>query len=937
MGIKPKLIVYGDDIISKQFECQRYVFKIHSSRLRASKWNLTLPLTEARRNDEVISLASSQVLRWIDELNGVTDADERAKAIRTEIKRARSEHQSSANTKRIKKLYADLDELQFKKDYMCLVIDKIGDYRRACSGFTINGIKYVRLLGTPGGIKTSTIIFVSESVSDELKRRIDNGRDTSKTFAPAKLEAYKALTCSASTPLSLPNGILVVDDVETTFRDLVINISNPEDGDGEPVMSEPVMQDITITASDGCGMMLPALAERWSSELNLDYMMSGCCLRYAFTKGMVYTFPFNEFAENVAHSYIVKDIWGNDIDIRNVEIVLPISMVKLWSSYSSVDEFVQKSIDNGYTFGATKVCVEELESERSLNYQFIQCFDLDNNDIDELIQPTIDEINDVLGGDWAKTILYLKGCGLNERSVQKLEDDWVKALMVEPKLVDDPFVRSNIYNMIKKRITDAKVGVVKVHGNYSTVCGDLYALCQKMFGMEVTGCLNAGEIYNEYWHNNSVEEVLMFRAPMSCAENVKKVRVVGNSDECNPAHSAHWFRYMHSVTVLNAWDSTMCALNGMDFDGDLTMTTDNPVLLRRFKPLPTLMCAQKSAAKKVPEEVDFINSNIASFGNEVGKITNRVTSMYEVRAKYKEGSNEYNELTYRIRSGQLYQQDSIDKAKGIISKPMPTSWYNRHGIDKDQLGEKFSLYKEIVAERKPFFMVYIYPSLMRQYHTYVRDTNKNAMRRYGMSLKTIEDLPLSSLSDDMVDFVQKYRRHMPVGFGDCVMNTVCRKFETEFDRYVSKKRKEIPFDYNILRNDSDYSSAHYNAIKRLMSDYDRKLQEYSVVSDYSRVDTEDVCESDITIIDDTFRSACAQACPDEDELCNIVLDLCYSKEKTKQFAWKMCGNVIVRNLLNKREGVICYPTKDLNGEIKWKSGRYSVVNSVVRCQNGYTE
>ena len=102
---------------------------------------------------------------------------------------------------------------------------------------------------------------------------------------------------------------------------------------------------------------------------------------------------------------------------------------------------------------------------------------------------------------------------------------------------------------------------MKVHGNYSTVCGDLFALCQHMFGLHVTGCLRAGEIYNEYWHKNSIDEVLMFRAPMSCAENVKKVRIVGDSEVGKPAH---WFRYMHSVTVLNAWDSTMCALNGMD-------------------------------------------------------------------------------------------------------------------------------------------------------------------------------------------------------------------------------------------------------------------------------------------------------------------------------------------------------------------------------------
>ena len=68
----------------------------------------------------------------------------------------------------IKKLYARLDDVQFEPDYMCLIIDKKQDYYRACRGFSINGIKYKRLLGTNGGIKNSTIVFVSERLEPEL-------------------------------------------------------------------------------------------------------------------------------------------------------------------------------------------------------------------------------------------------------------------------------------------------------------------------------------------------------------------------------------------------------------------------------------------------------------------------------------------------------------------------------------------------------------------------------------------------------------------------------------------------------------------------------------------------------------------------------------------------------------------------------------------------
>ena len=104
----------------------------------------------------------------------------------------------------------------------------------------------------------------------------------------------------------------------------------------------------------------------------------------------------------------------------------------------------------------------------------------------------------------------------------------------------------------------------------------------------------------------------------------------------------------------------MSALNGMDFDGDLVMLTDNPVLLRRHKKIPALMCAQRRAEKKIPTEEDFIKSNIDSFGNDIGKTTNWITSMFEVQSHFEKDSREYKELDYRIKCGQLYQQNAIN-------------------------------------------------------------------------------------------------------------------------------------------------------------------------------------------------------------------------------------------------------------------------------------
>lgn len=545
-------------IIAKQFTCQRYIIKINSTRLRKAKWDLVLPLSEARANKELVSLGDSQMLRFIDELNGVHNVDDLARQKQAQIRRIRKEPDSLQNRRKIKKLYAELDEILFKPDYMCLIIDKESDYWRACEGFCINGIKYVRLLGTNGGVKMSTIVFVSERLAPELRRRIDNGRNLEKQFVPAKLEAYRALCCSGSIPVSLPRGIAVVDDCITHFKADVINIS--DELPGEPVMEFEANADVELNESDGYGIMLPSLAERWSEELNLDYIVGGVNTRFCWEKGMVFTFDFLDFADNVAGTRIIKDAWGHEVDLSNVELILTTSMLKLWDSYDSCEHYLRCCAENHYTFGITKTCPKEVESERTLNYQFIQSYDLDDNDIEELIVPNIQEFKDVLGLDPMKALLFLRGVNMNMDNAESVayEDSFTAALMADASVLNDPFIRKKTYDMIKKRIDDAKVGVIKVHGNFTIVSGDPYSLCQSIFGMEVTGLLGPGEVFSGYWAETDAEKLACFRAPMTCHGNIRGVSVVRRLE------ARYWYQHMLTCTILNSWDTAAHALNGCD-------------------------------------------------------------------------------------------------------------------------------------------------------------------------------------------------------------------------------------------------------------------------------------------------------------------------------------------------------------------------------------
>lgn len=902
-------------LIGKQLVCQKYILKIHSSRLRKEKWKLTLPLDEARRNDELVSLADSQILRWIDELNGIADADKAAREIKKQIKAVRKEPSSVQSKKTIRRLYAELDAIQFKPDYMCLVIDKEKDYYRACEGFSINGITYKRLLGTNGGIKNSTIVFVSERLQPELNRRIENGRNPDKKLVTAKLEAYRALTCSASVPVSMPHGVLIVKDVETEFTSDIVYLT--DECDGEPIMEERKGDFITIDACDGFGMMMPSLAERWSNELGLDYTVSGVNTRCAYEKGMVFTFDYVDFAENVAGDYIVKDAWGDDVDVRDVELVMTTSMVKLWDSYESCDDYLTKSAENGYTFGIAKTCPKELENERNLNYQFIQSYELDDDDIDKLIAPTMNEINDVLTGDWRKTVLFLKGVGLNESSVRNLPNDYTKAVMIDRRVMNDPYIQGNIYQLIRNRINEAKVGVLKVHGNYSVVSGDPYLLCQSMFGLKKTGLLKAGEVYNKYWADCGADRLVCFRAPMTCHNNIRLVHPVDNEDV------RYWYRYMDVSTIFNGWDTAAAALNGCDFDGDIVMLTDNEVLLNKLTPLPALMCAQRNAEKRISSEEDFIRSNIESFGNEIGQTTNYITSMFEVRAGFEPGSEEYKTLSYRIGCGQLYQQNAIDKAKGIVCKPMPKEWHDWHSVSKIEDEEKREFYRRVIAERKPYFMRYIYPTLMKEYNKYVKRTDRNAMREFGMTVSEMQAIPQDKLTEKQKEFLHYYEYMMPVGTNDCVMNKICKRFEEAFDGRAWTKSGGEQFDYTFMKNDSSYTSYRYAEIKKLYTIFNKRFQRFVIYSKTEKVDEYEYF-SMVEAVRESFERECAIVCQDGRSLCNIILDICYTKNATKQFAWKMCGDEIIRNLLDKNGDKISYPERDDFGDVCYGGERYSV-------------
>lgn len=194
---------------------------------------------------------------------------------------------------------------------------------------------------------------------------------------------------------------------------------------------------------------------------------------------------------------------------------------------------------------------------------------------------------------------------------------------------------------------------------------------------------------------------------------------------------------------------------------------------------------------------------------------------------------------------------------------------------------------------------------------------------FGKSL--IDLLKDDNPEPDVLEFLKYYKANLPVTTTDCLVNKICNIFE-DFD---NTKYEYPDFDSSILKSDIVYTDEQYNLVQSIYEQYGRRVQQFS-----QDVKTFNISDDERIAARNTFRELfikeCYEICPNKYVLCNIVIDLCYSNNKSKQFAWDLCGDVIVENLLKKNNMKITYPEKDDNGDITYCGYRFSMKEKLIK-------
>ena len=914
--------------MSKQLYSPRFILKIQSDKLKDNDWSLNINLQEARDNEELIQLGDSQILRFIRELTNMNYSELEIEEVKNKINKLKKEKSCKANKEQIKKLYKELDKMLYIEDYVSIIFNKKGDFDRATNrkGFTINGKKFKRIVGTTGGVKQNTVNFCSEKIYDKLNEKLDCGRNKDTPIVPAKLEAYRALSASVSTPVTQTRRILVIKDGITNIKDKVIKVS--DNGDDYKVEYN-ADYETEKEFCDGCAMIRPELSEQWAIDLGLyhkdkdgnkiaNYIPSGFNTRFAFEKGMLCTYDFELFGKEIANNYIVKDTWGQEHDIRDIDIIFTTNMLKLWNAYDNIDDYLDNCEKYGYLLSVTKVTPKKLETKRNMNYQYLQSYDFTDEDIKELCFETVNNIDSVLGLDIAKTILFSKGIDITKDNVSKGGYDFIQALTIDSKVLEDSYVKNKIYNMIEKRIREAKKGVIQVDGCYSIICGDLFALCQSMFGLKITGLLKKGEFYSKTWTDKGVNEIVSYRSPMTSHNNISKKKLINNE------LTNKWFKYINTMTIFNAWDTTCDSMNGADYDSDAEIETNNPVILRTTRKESPIICEQKSTPKIKVTEKKLRLSNKNGFGNAVGSITNRVTTMFDVLASLDKNSDEYNELMRRIICGQALQQEEIDKIKGIQAKQMPKHWYD-YKVNKisDKDNEEIKKQKEfnlkLVVNKKPYFFIYNYKNIQSKYNMFMKNIENNCIVRFGLGLKELKNK--IDKTQEELKFLKSAKYRSPVFDNPSAMNKICWYIEDVFkDIKLRVNKDEENFNKNIYMTCSKKYESKKEDIEKLFKEYKNAQKQYMIEKGKLANKEENKCKREEFV--NNFKQKAIDIYSNNEDLCNAIISTLYDTKANRQFVWDICGEQMITNLLNNNDNKYKYPVKCKDGDIEWNGLRF---------------
>ncbi|MGL4571597.1 MAG: hypothetical protein ACRDCB_12750 [Clostridium sp.] len=472
------------------------------------------------------------------------------------------------------------------------------------NGFKFNDVEFSNWKRSGGKARVGNNIFIKDSIKKDVLKWARMGLDFEGEQDIASIRAYESLPLSSiiGTINIDPNKILVVNDFESKLK---TKMSKTYLKDGKCITKDgEVMESNSIW--DGEGL----LNKRIFDENEIIEDKGFALLRNRFMKCAGFSCKIQKWYKDNFKGDIVKDMYGNEINIEDIDLITTPSSIKLikyndevlkLDKYKHLGEgaWLQYWKDNcGDKFG---VCKTEKPShfdkgkKNRLSYQMINSMPLSRKDINELLTDERSHITKLK----SDLDYYLKATKLSLEFKEDLSFDnedkelevgeAIDVQMAFNKLVckNREFANTKVFkdnrrNYIAAYIRELRKGKIKIEGDYCTACGNpielLYSTIGQFDGSAMA--LEEWEICSSRFKDN--EKVVGFRNPHISISNI------GQHTNKSISDFKEYFNCTPNIVFFNAIGVPILSMyNGEDYDSDSNLLTNNKIIVEACEKIDT--------------------------------------------------------------------------------------------------------------------------------------------------------------------------------------------------------------------------------------------------------------------------------------------------------------------------------------------------------------
>lgn len=519
-------------------------------------------------------------------------------------------------------------------------------------------IHYKMLYRSTGKAKKGSCMFICDRLYKKAIKFLYMGIKLPKKNSPiVEVSAYAPLISSAIVgKIKInPKNILILKDIDRYFETEVVAVKTDE---FKQCYAEHVKKyKLKNTLFDGQALIDSSIFPEWGN----GYIL----LRHHFCKMAAFNTNIQQFFKDYFgdeyQSATVKDMFGNEHYVKDVELITTDNAMKWLKFDVSYEYWCEKVYENNCMFGIVKTAHEsKLGDVQRMSYQMVNC--LDESIMENVVKESVDYINKLKQDD-DEFLKYLE-------KNKNFSNDYEVLIALCKQNYD--FTRSSYFRrrkeyIVKNYVLNMKSGKIIQNAENLVVVGSPYAMLlyaatgnENSVDDDDTFFIEDGTIQCYTERFNSGEYLAFFRSPFNSQNNLSYLH--------NTYHKKldKYFNLGRQCIAINMnGTDAQDRNNGMDMDSDSGYTTNQKDIVEHarkcYADSPTIVNLIPRDSKKYNKTMDdyaLIDNNLANSQLDIGLSSN----LAQIARTYSCNFNDVKYIDY-VCILSVLAQVAIDNAK----------------------------------------------------------------------------------------------------------------------------------------------------------------------------------------------------------------------------------------------------------------------------------